>query len=251
MNDNSELKKILGTIKIITIQDNVKRRRFFSNQFMDFEFEYVIDLDFTTTYLEYKNVSDLPNSLFDEYDLDKNYCSRWSKGQLGCFATEKQILRKFQHSGEGNLSIFLDDAVLYKNWHIHLVNAYRSLPSDWDILILGTRLGNESSRLIRPLIHWKRNLEKILFQKPIICTFKFNKYLDKRTGSVNGIFAAIYSKNGLNKLIKEPEKLRKDQDDVLISRLLENNYLNVFISYPQIVKEGVYEGSLTQKNVFS
>lgn len=244
----NDIHSIMGTVKVITIERNHKRREAFHRYFNDIKYEFVIDLDMTTSYLENDFVSDLPASFFEKYDLDKNYCSKWSKGQLGCFATEKRIIKNFNDNN--NLTILLDDAVPENNWKKKMIKSYDSLPYGWDALILGTRLGNEKKRFLRFFIHFKRILENLIFKSDRILTKKYNNYLDKRLGGINGIFGIIYSQNGIEKMINEPEKLRKDQDDVLISRLSRTSYLNVYIAYPQIVKEGEYDGSWTQKNFF-
>jgi hypothetical protein len=248
---NRDVQSILGNVKVISIQRNYQKREAFSNFFKLIKFDFVIDLDMTVSYLDYEFVSNLPDILFEKYDLDKNYCSVWSKGQMGCFATEKQIIKQFHEKEMGNLTIFLDDGVPTNCWEKKLINAYNSLPLDWDALILGTRLDKETYRSIRPIIHFKRYMEKLIFKKDRFITKTFNRKLDIRNGNINGIFGIIYSQNGLRKLVNEPEKLRKDQDDILISRLTSTGYLKVYIAYPQIVKEGEYDGSWTQKNNFN
>jgi hypothetical protein len=241
----------MGTIKVITIARNHIKQKAFFNHFNDILFEFVVDMDMTVKYTDCHYVSDLPNDVFDFYDLDKDYCSRWSKGQFGCFATEKKIIRDFYFSGKGNLTIFLDDAIPSKNWQDRLKNAYAELPNEWDALILGTHLQKEKYRVLRPLINIKRKLQNIIFKKSIPSVRKFSKHLDFAREEVAGIYGIIYSQRGVSKLILEPERLRKDQDDVLLSRLVKSRYLDVYISYPQVVREGKYDESWTQKNDFT
>jgi hypothetical protein len=248
---NEQLQAVLGTIKVISIQRNSEKRAAFNNYFMPLDFEYIIDLDMTIRYLNYPYVASLPDTVFDEYDMDKAHCSVWSKGQFGCFATEKQIVKKFYENGiNGNLTIFLDDAVPHRNWQERLVKAYNQLPPDWDVLVLGTRLAKETKRLFRPIIHFRRKIASFFSSQTYYYTSSYSSRLDVRNGGINGLFATVYSPNGIKKLVAEPEQMRKDQDDILLSRLIQSGYLNVYIAYPMVVKEGVYDGSWTQKNDF-
>ena len=244
---NDLIKNIFGQVKVISIAGNHERRKKIEFFLHNYSFEFVIDLDFTTMFKEYEMVSDLPQSLFDKYDLDKEYCSRWSKGQMGCFATEKGILLKHASFGSvENLTIILDDAIFQKKWEENLIKAYSSLPANWDALILGTRLGKETNRIFRPLIKMKRRI----FDNISSNTCAYNKYLDVPITPVNGVFGIIYSHRGISKMFNEPFRLRQEQDDVLLSRLIKSKYLNVYLSYPQTVCEGKYGESLTQKNKF-
>lgn len=246
----NKLIDIFGTIKVITIPRNIEKQSGIKEFLKDLPFEFSIDLDMTTMYTDFENVKDLPDEVFEKYELDKDYCSRWSKGQLGCFATEKKIIKDFSSKGSGNLTIFLDDAKPHKNWKSNLVKAYVALPNDWDALILGTHLQNEAKRLFRPMIHLKRLALQIFSKRHLIVTKRYNRNLDYARKQVAGIYGIIYSPSGLKKLIGEPNRMTQDQDDVLLSRLISTNYMKVFIAYPQVVFEGKYDGSWTQKNSF-
>lgn len=245
-----DLKQILGTIKVITIKRNYKKQNSIKSFLLDLNYEFIVGLDMTESYKEFPKVSDLPDELFKKYDLDKEYCSRWTKGQLGCFATEKMIISEFHQYGKGNLTIFLDDAIPSKKWKENILNAYSELPTNWDALILGTHLQFETIRFFRLIVYLKRKIKSIFLNKQFSCTRRYSKHLDHARVPIAGIYGIIYSQEGLEKLVNERNKMRQDQDDVLLSRLLNEKYMNIYLCYPQAVREGKFDGSWTQRNDF-
>jgi hypothetical protein len=237
---------------VVTIERNEDRRRYIQEALKGTAYSFHYGLDLTKEYLDCQFVGDLPNEVFERYEMNKEHCWSWTKGQFGAFATEKKLIKDFalQNKNE-NLVVLLDDIIFANDWKNRLMNAYRELPSDWDALILSTRLGKAERRAFRFVIRLKRKLDYFVKNKKRPIIKKFSRHLDICPGSIHGIFGIIYSPQGLRKLLNEPDKLTKDQDDILLGKLIEKDYLNVFVSYPLIGREGEYDGSWTQKNDFN
>jgi hypothetical protein len=244
-------KDIFKNVFVITIERNIKRRAYIEHVLKGVDFLFYYGLDLTMNYLDCQYVHNIPDEVFAEYDLDKEYCSAWSKGQFGAFATEKKVIKDFALLNKNeNLVVLLDDIVFEPNWQEHLIKGYKELPADWDVFILSTRFGKEKKRLLRFIFRLKRRVDIYFKNKTITTVKKYSRYLDICPGNVNGVFGVIYSPKGLNKLLNEPNRLRKEQDDVLLSKLINEKYLKAFIAYPMIAREGEYDGSWTQKNEF-
>jgi hypothetical protein len=254
--------KMLGTMKksfeqifrnvfVITIERNKDRRQYMEKALQGLRYSFCYGLDLTTSYLEYPYVANMPQEVFDQYDMDKSHCLVWTKGQFGAFATERKLIADFADANkEENLTILLDDLVFEKDWKENLIKAYNELPGDWDALILSTRLGLAEKRLTRFFVGVKRKFDPAMKANPRRIVKKYSRHLDTCHRHVHGIFGIMYSPAGLQKFVNEPDRLRKDQDDILIGRLIEQDYLNVYVTYPLIGREGIYDGSWTQKNEF-
>lgn len=243
--------EIFRNVFVITIERNKDRRQYIEKALHGLPYTFHYGLDLTTSYLEYPFVANMPQEVFERYDMDKSHCLVWTKGQFGAFATERKLIGDFASSNKNeDLTILLDDLVFEEDWRENLVKAYNELPADWDALILSTRLGIAEKRLPRILVSVKRRFDPSMKGNPRRIVRRYSRHLDICHRHVHGIFGIMYSPAGLRKLVNEPDRLRKDQDDILIGRLIEQNYLNVYVTYPLIGREGVYDGSWTQKNEF-
>ena len=84
----------------------------------------------------------------------------WPKGQVGCALSHQLCWRKCIASGMPML-VFEDDALLAKNWHVHLEQSFNELPiEDWDLLLLGW---NQDSCL---QVEWAKGLSASYFFHP-------------------------------------------------------------------------------------
>ncbi|WP_121357027.1 glycosyltransferase family 25 protein [Flavisolibacter nicotianae] len=250
-NGKAQVEEIFRNVFVLTIERNKDRREYMKEALRGIDFSFHYGLDLTKEYLEYPYVAYMPEEVFAEYDMDRDHCRIWTKGQFGAFASEKKLIQDFARQGKNeNLVILLDDLVLENSWRKTLVAAYKELPPDWDALILSTRLGKAKKRAFRFIIEWKRKWDPFFKNTKKLLVKKYSHHLDCCHSEISGIFGIIYSPKGLQKLINEPDQLRKDQDDILIGKLVGQSYLNVYLTYPLLGKEGAYDGSWTQKNEF-
>ena len=102
-------------VYVTTIDMHGERRRDLSARIHNTAFEYFSEVDLTRpAFRRFKNVADYPDTFFKTLNLDKNFATRWSTGQLGCFAN---CIKLYQHALANNYASILvmeDDVLLNK-----------------------------------------------------------------------------------------------------------------------------------------
>lgn len=235
---------IADHVYVTTIKPNEIRRDSICQQLADIPFEFFNGLDMTQSLLEYEYVSHFPEEVLNHYHFERETARIWSKGQFGCYATFISILRDAQQKNYKQILFIEDDAIFQKNWQLRASDAMKQLPADWDMFLLGTKYGNAAFRYKRPLI----KLKQIVTGKSYSLPQKYSSLLDIPSSCFIGIYAALISNNGINKLLQHCYKSAV-QGDSLMGKLVLEKKLNIFSIYPLVVKEGNF-GSYTPINNF-
>lgn len=232
-------------VYVTTIDIHGERRRDLSARIHNTAFEYFSEVDLTRQeFRKFKNVADYPDSFFEALDLDKNFATRWSTGQLGCFAN---CIKLYKHALANNYAsiLVLEDDVQLSDSAFRIFNkAMKQLPEDWDLVFLGYKNGKTHNKAFR----WIKKVFYVLKGKDYndyVPGF-FSKNLDKPPKRFAGGFAYGLSKKGIEKLLTYKSPIQ-EFGDILFPILAHQPGFKAFAVYPQIAADMPFQSS-TQQN---
>jgi len=225
-------------IYVLTIDRNNDRHPQVESILKDINFEYWYGFDARKNFPDKKFVCYIENDFFFENDIDKEYVSRMTVGQLGAYFSIKKMIDHIASCAYDKVLIFEDDMLpLRKDWKQVLQKAVAELPGDWDVLLAGYIYdGNlykyARDRNMRPFIKGYNYLKNIFKPGNVIdkLPIKYSKHLDF-AGYCTGGHAYCISKKGA-KIISANLSPMRDSGDVLISRLITKNKIKAFSVYP-------------------
>ena len=125
-------------IYVLTIIRHLKRHERIQKILEGINFHFFYGLDAPMNFNTCKYVSDIPQSFFDNNNIDFEYVKRWNIGQLGAYLSIREMIKKAYEEGHNNVLIFEDDILpLNVNFTDKISEAISLLPFDWDIIQLG------------------------------------------------------------------------------------------------------------------
>ena len=232
-------------VYVTTIDIHGERRKHLIERLQNVVFEYFSELDLTRQeFRKFKNVADYPDSFFEALNLDKNFATRWSTGQLGCFAN---CIKLYKHALANNYAsiLVLEDDVQLSDSAFRIFNkAMKQLPEDWDLVFLGYKNGKTHNKAFR----WIKKVFYVLKGKDYndyVPGF-FSKNLDKPPKKFAGGFAYGLSKKGIEKLLTYKSPIQ-EFGDILFPILAHQPGFKAFAVYPQIAADMPFQSS-TQQN---
>lgn len=232
-------------VYVTTIDIHGERRRDLSARIHNTAFEYFSEVDLTRpAFRRFKNVADYPDTFFATLNLDKNFATRWSTGQLGCFAN---CIKLYKHALANNYAsiLVLEDDVQLSDSAFRIFNkAMKQLPEDWDLVFLGYKNGKTHNKAFR----WIKKVFYVLKGKDYndyVPGF-FSKNLDKPPKKFAGGFAYGLSKKGIEKLLTYKSPIQ-EFGDILFPILAHQPGFKAFAVYPQIAADMPFQSS-TQQN---
>lgn len=234
---NKSLNILFDKIFVLTIHRNLERHSLV-NRFLDgVDFEFWYGLDGVVEFPDKKYVSELPDKFFEVNNLDKNYVSRYTRGQLGAYASIKNMIEYVAEKDFTQALIFEDDFIpINADWQMIINRAIKELPSNWDILLLGydyqgTIYKLAYNRRLRWIVRTWDYLRYLFTRKNLkVLPVKFSKSLDT-SGLCYGGHAYCISKKGANYLSKLLSPM-KDSGDILVSKLITAKKINAYSVYP-------------------
>lgn len=150
--------------------------------------------------------------------LISKYCSLFcTKGMLGCASSHYEIWKMIVKNNLDYCVIFEDDIILDKNFLYHYNEYIKSVPNNWDMILLGCVMKCNSTNKFDIYEH----LHSLLFFK------KFGKNTDVTNNTIRiksfvGTHAYILSKKGAQKLL-DSFRVENGHLDVDISLFLSRN----------------------------
>lgn len=232
-------------IYVTTIDKHIVRRQSISERIHFLDFEYFDKVDITRKdFTQFPYVKDFPDIFFESLNLSKEYASRWSKGQLGCFANVIRLYKDALQNNYSKILVLEDDVILDNKTFEIFEKVLLELPADWDLLFLGYKKSTYQKRFWRPfkrLYHsFKGNDHKS------IVPVTFSKHLDKLPERFSGGFAYALTLHGIKKILAHKSPI-EEFGDVLFPLISKQPGFKAFVVYPQIANEVEFESS-TQKN---
>jgi glycosyl transferase family 25 len=172
------------------------------------------------------DINNLSQSDLDKY-VTKFAQKNFTNGMIGCAISHLKIYEDIINKGYKNALILEDDIVFDKNFHSILKNSFDELPSNYDILYLGS-LGLSS---IKP--YYDIN---ILLKFYTIFNHKYDdkyKYIYRPEFPL-GTFGYIISNQGCNKLLQYINKIYFHIDWMICFNI---NKLNIYGTKTKIIHQ--------------
>lgn len=222
---------LFDKIIVLTIGRNKDRHCLVKKNLSGLDFQFWYGKDLTELYPGITHVPNIPADFFSENNISTKAWTM-TRGQLGAYASIKDIIEYVANSDYSSALIFEDDFIpLKKDWRKYLNKAIKELPADWHILMLGYFYDGKiykfnSKRIYRPIVRMINFLKK----NKVVQPRRISKHLDK-SGITNGGHAFCLSKKGAQHLMQFLNPMEICGDD-LFRLLISENKLKSYSVYP-------------------
>ena len=240
----NSINKFFDKVFVTTIDSHQNRKDSLKARILGIEFEYFNAIDLTKEeYKQFKYVKDFPDKFFRDLNLDRHYSSRWTKGQLGCFANLIKLYQKILERNYNCVLILEDDVIFKSNVFKVFDSACLELPPDWDIVLFGFKRGFDRRfmRGLKKIYYFLRN-KNYRDYIPLV----YSNHIDVPPYKFTGAFAYGISKHGIMKVLAYNNEIQ-EFGDILFPTLARDPRFKVFSIYPHIAEEAGFISS-TQQN---
>lgn len=228
---------------VTTIESHHERKSSLQSRIQNVSYEYFSEVDIPRTFMQYQYVKDFPDSFFNELNIDRQFASTWSKGQLGCFAN---VIKLYEHALKkkyANILVLEDDVIFKKNAFQIFEKAIKKLPADWDVLFLGykqSRFHTRSYPGVKKLYYKTKGRNANDF-----IPNRYSEYLDIPPKIFVGAFAYALSNIGIKKILTYKNPIQ-EFGDTLFPMLVNEPRFKIFSIHPHIAKEADFVSSTVQ-----
>jgi GR25 family glycosyltransferase involved in LPS biosynthesis len=155
----------------------------------------------------------------------KFYSNYGPRGSIGCALSHLKTWKKFLKSGKDYCIIFEDDVILKKRFIKRFERALENVPSDYDILYLGSFGGIPKSNFFTIIF------DILQMSNPIFD--QINKYISKPKVAL-GAHAYVLSRKGAEKLVTFLDKNINNHIDYCIQNLASKDLIKTYTVTPRL-----------------
>lgn len=183
-----------------------------------------------SNYITWERFDAIDGNKLSKDEIEKNttfMCKTLcSKQMIGCALSHKKLWEKIVDEDVDNALIIEDHIVFKEGFESILENAWKELPSDWDILFLGC--GGLCDK------NGYQDVSSVLFN--LIKPYKNNKSIKKNNIIIpelpTGLYCYAISNKGCKKLLKRINKINFHIDYQISSN---HDYINIYAVYPKLI----------------
>lgn len=227
--------KYFDKVIVLALREDEQRLEQIYEQLNGIEFEFIWGPNIRSLFPNAKLISDIPESFFCDFDVDKNAVLHWSLGGLGCGLGHRMMIKSIIDSNLSKVLLLEDDIILVDNAIDYFNESVKFIPPNWDLLYLGYDYPSRlmKSKLpffLKKIVSYIKKLDIIGLNASVqgknYFPQKINKYIHKSGVCIGGHAYALTSISAKNLYDQNmPLKIYSDQ------LLMQNVYHGNLIAY--------------------